>query len=338
MIREITDQSTWENFVLRLNPNTFLHSWEWGQVQRQAGEGVRYLGIFDGEEQIGAALVLIINARRGRHYLLPHGPLFASPDHWQRFLPEVVTHLRQQAREDGAVALRVAPLLEDSARARELFRKLGFRDAPMHVHAELTWVLDIAKSDEELLAGMRKTTRHAIRRAEDAALDVEVVRPERMLDIFWPLYEQTARRHEFVVYSRATLEVQLREFGERGRVLGVMAKHKGRAVAAAICFHYGNTVFYYHGASERLPASVPAAQLVQWRAIQEARKRGATRYNFWGIARDDEPRHPFAGITTFKRGFGGHAIDYLHAQDLPLSIGYWRLWAIEMWRKWRRGF
>ena len=87
-----------------------------------------------------------------------------------------------------------------------------------------------------------------------------------------------------------------------------------------------------------MPTTVPAAHAVQWRSIQEAQRRGATRYNFWGIARADQPRHPFAGITIFKKGFGGYPQDYMHAQDLPLNLKYWKLWAVDTWRHIQRGF
>lgn len=338
MIREISDRAVWESFIMSLMPNTFLHAWEWGQVQVRDGEGVRYLGLYHEQALYGVALLVLVRARRGAHYLIPHGPLVRTTELLPEAVGEVVAYARQHARAEQSVALRIAPLTEDSPASRELFARSGFRSAPLHVHAELTWVLDITPSTDQLLQGMRKTTRHAIRRAEREGVQAEVVPATEALDRFWPLYEQTRTRHAFIPYAHEMLAAQLELFAERDRIFTVVARHDGRDVAAAILMHYGSTVFYYHGASVKLPSTVPAAQLVQWRALEEAKRRGATRYNFWGIARDDEPHHPFAGITTFKKGFGGSAIDYLHVQDLPLAIGYWKLWAVEYYRKWRRGF
>jgi lipid II:glycine glycyltransferase (peptidoglycan interpeptide bridge formation enzyme) len=333
-IREITSQLAWEDFITKLHPNTFLHSWAWGQLQQQIGETVQYLGFFDGDTQVGAALLLTVHARRGQHYLCPHGPLFTE----ERFIEEGITTLITYAKEQAAgSALRLAPLLTTTAEHTTLLARLGFRPAPLHVHTELTWMLDLTPAPEELLQGMRKTTRHAIRRATDKGVTAAILSPEEIVARFYPLYETTKARHRFVPFSRRFLETQVRVFSP-ANVFGVVAQYEGRDVAAAILIHYGDTVFYHHGASLQLPGNVPAAHLLQWTAIQEAKRRGATHYNFWGIAPENQPEHPFAGITVFKKGFGGYAIDYMHAQDLPLTWKYWILWTIEMLRKKKRGF
>lgn len=335
-IREIVNQSSWDDFVLSVHPNTFLQSWEWGQVQKRAGGSVRYLGIFEADQQIGAALVLTVNARRGKHLFIPHGPIAEDEQQARRILPTLISYCQDMARNERAVALRIAPLLTTSPENTALFSSSGFRPAPLHVHTELTWVLDINKSDDELLAGMRKTTRHAIRKAQEAGVQVEISTDPAAIERFFPLYEATERRHHFVPFSKSFLRDQVTLFAQNGRAYLAFAAHEEKDVAAAIFIHFGDTVFYHHGASVK--SSVPAAQLLQWTSIQEAKRCGATRYNFWGIAPENRPRHPFAGITTFKKGFGGYAIDYMHAQDLPLSPLYWTLWGIEMVRKAQRGF
>ena len=338
-IKEIKDSTAWNEFVLAQKPNTFLHSWEWGQAQKQSGEDVRYLGVFDDNTHVAAVLLITVRAKRGTFYLIPHGPIAVPNANMKLVLDFVVAYCKQSAVQDSAVALRIAPLQEASERTAALFTAKGFRSSPLHVHAELTWLLDISKSEEELLAGMRKTTRHAVKKAEKVGVTVKIFpnSPEN-LDRFWPLYEATKTRHNFVPFPKSFIESQANEFSKENRMYFAIATHQGKDVASAMLIHFGDTVFYYHGASIKLPSSVPAAQLLQWESIREAKGRGATQYNFWGIAPDDEKNHPFAGITTFKKGFGGYAIDYIHAQDLPLSIGYWKLWAIDSYRKWRRGF
>ena len=75
---------------------------------------------------------------------------------------------------------------------------------------------------------------------------------------------------------------------------------------------------------------------MQWDAISEARYRGAAVYNFWGIAETDD-KHPWSGLTLFKKGFGGFSKEYLRAQDLPLTKKYWLTFLVEKIRKSRRG-
>lgn len=338
MIRVIENKTDWDVFLLALEPNTFLQSWAWGETQKKVGEGVLRLGVFDGEQQVAAALILIVNARRGRHYLIPHGPIVSDEKKYQECLKEIVSWLKKRATQDKVVALRVAPLIIDTKQSREIFQSFGFRFAPIHVHTELTWVLNIKPASDELLRGMRKTTRQAITKALNSSLTAEVVRDVSAVERFLPLYQETRQRHGFVPFDKKYLGAELGAFLAGQQAFSVFAQLDGRDVAAGIFIKFGPTVFYHHGASIKVPGNLPAAHLVQWAAIQEAKKLGAKQFNFWGIAPDNAPKHPFAGITVFKKGFGGEALNYLHAQDLPLSPGYFKLWVVDTIRRYKRGF
>lgn len=336
-IQEITSESQWNEFMALQKPNTFLQSWEWGQVQKRLGEDIWYLGLFKNAEQIGAALVVGVKARRGNFLLIPHGPILKHVEDIGIALKQLSAYAREKLKSNN-VALRIAPLVATSETITNTFTNHGFRPAPLHIHAELTWVLDISKSPEELLSGMRKTTRHAIRKAEQQDITVEILTGQEGLQRFWPLYEQTTSRHGFVPFTREVITTQVEEFSRTNRTYMAMATYEGKDVAGAIMIQYGNTMFYYHGASQKLSSNIPAAHLLHWRSIEYAKQQGATQYNFWGIAPENEPNHPFRGITVFKQGFGGYAIAYVHVQDVPLSLSYWKLWTVEMIRKMRRGF
>lgn len=333
-VKEIQSKATWDEFVLPLAPNTFLQSWEWKEVQEQDGEQVSMLGFYEQEQLVAVCLVILVHAKRGNYFLVPHGPVVRDEKKYKEVVQSLTDYCAQY--KNSAVVLRVAPLCLNTPEKQAIFSELGFRSSPMHVHAELTWVLDISKPEEGILAGMRKTTRHAVKKAEAAGVQVEIISDVSGLERFWPMYEQTTNRHGFVAFQKQFIQSQAELFGKSGNMFFAIATHDGSDVAGAMFMQYGDTIFYYHGASVK--TSVPAAQLLQWRAMQEAKKRGAVRYNFWGIARDDERNHPFAGITVFKKGFGGYAVDLLHAQDYVLSWKYWPMWILETLRKKKRGF
>lgn len=337
-IQEINNPEQWNQFLLKLKPNTFLQSAEWGQLQAKHAAEAHYLGIYKNGSQIGAGLVLIINAKRGRFLFCPHGPIFANEAITRACLPVFFKYCGQLAQQKQAVAVRIAPLLLTTPANTALFKSAGFRPAPLHIHSELTWMLDLASTEEKLLQNMRKTTRQAIRRALDSSLAAEVITAASAIDRLWPLYQETKTRHSFIPFSKKFLRDQFEIFSKNNRAYAIIVRHENKDVAAGLFMQFGNTVFYHHGASTKLPAVLPSSHLVQWRSIQEAKKHGAERYNFWGIATANKPRHPFAGITVFKTGFGGYALDYMHTQDLPLNWKYWKLWAIETYRKLKRGF
>lgn len=343
-IKEISNQPEWNGFLTKLNPNTFLQSWEWGQLQKNTGENVRYLGFFKGNEQIGSALIITVNAKRGRFLLCPHGPIFQDKNDRHDLFPEFISFCKTLAEKDKAVAIRIAPLFIANKKNLNLFKQLDFRPAPLHIHAERTWNLDLSDSPAVILSQMRKTTRHAIKKAQQAKVAVSISNNSESLNSFFSLYQSTRQRHGFVPFTRKFLEQQFQLFSKNNHSYIATAKYNNENVAAAILIQFGNTVFYHHGASVPLPSNISASQLLQWESILAAKRRGASRYNFWGISPNSKKNtsqnkpHPFAGITVFKQGFGGYALDYMHAQDLPTSPLYWKLWAIDKYRQYKRGF
>jgi lipid II:glycine glycyltransferase (peptidoglycan interpeptide bridge formation enzyme) len=188
-------------------------------------------------------------------------------------------------------------------------------------------------------AGLRKTTRNLVRRAEREGVTIEASKnPNDDIDHFLKLHEETRKRHGFVPYTDAFFRAQVQRFSERNECTLYMAHYQGEVIAASIHMHMAGETSYHHGASTQKHAKVPASYLLQWTAICDALKRGDHIYNFWGIAPEGVRNHPFAGVTTFKTGFGGTVLALHHCMDIPLSSRYYATRAFEVVRKWRRGF
>lgn len=338
MVRDVREKHEWETFVRSRKPNTFLHSWNWAEMHRMLAERAYPLGAFRGSELVGIALGLTVSARRGAFFFCPHGPLVRGTRQEQGSIhAALLDALRTRARREGSAFLRVSPLLPDNPEWRAFFRDRGFRPAPIHMHAETMWVLDIRPTEEELLQNMRKTTRNLIRRAEREGITVRRSADPADLKTFEELYQETAHRERFVPFSREFLEAEFRAFRTDDRAFLFFAEDRGDVLATALVITHGNVAFYHQGASSRKRPKVPAAVLLQWEIIRTLKRRGIDTYNFWGIAPTNDPQHPWHGLTLFKQGFGGRRADYLHAQDLPLRMSYWLTFVFERARSWKRG-
>ena len=236
--------------------------------------------------------------------------------------------------------MRMSPFWLVGARRALPLQELGFKSAPLHMLAEHIWYLDLTgKSEADILAGMRKNTRNLIRRAEKEGVTITRSQdPMSDLSHFLKLHEETRKRHHFTPYSDIFFRAQVEKFSVRDECALYLAQYKGEVVATSIHMIYGGETSYHHGASTLKYPKCFASYLLQWTAIRDALKRGDAIYNFWGIAPEGEAKHPFAGVTTFKRGFGGQLLELQHCMDLPLSQRYWILFGVEQVRKWRRGF
>jgi lipid II:glycine glycyltransferase (peptidoglycan interpeptide bridge formation enzyme) len=200
------DDKTWNSFQTKLNLNTFLLSTGWIDFNESFGHKTWKFGLYDGKKLSSVVFVFKISAKRGTFLFCPHGPQLVTPNldemsHW-------FSYLKVLAKEEKCAFIRVSPLLENTPQNTELFTNLGFRPSPIHMHAELTTVLDLTQNLDTLLLGMRKTTRQLINKGEKMIQSKEVKIKEfsSISDEMWEVYSSTAKRGGFVPFSREYLE------------------------------------------------------------------------------------------------------------------------------------
>lgn len=330
-VKEITQKEIWENFLLDCQEKTFLQSWNWGDFQKKSGNKIWRLGIYNNGELFSVALAVKIQAKRGTFLFIPH--LISD-----KYLQILVNYLKERAREEKADFIRIAPILKRNEENIKVFKDLGFREAPIHMHPELTWELDITPPEDELLLKMRKTTRYLIRQAEKNR-DIQIIKSGTLKDIekFNELYQTTVERRHFAPFSLDYLKNEFLAFGPAHEILLFLGKYRDEIVSAGIFIFWQGIGFYHQGASSLKYPKIPVSYLLMWEAIREAKNRGCQGFNFWGIAPEKMRNHPWYGLTLFKMGFGGYKKDYVKTQDLPLSPKYWLNWVIEKIRKTKRG-
>jgi lipid II:glycine glycyltransferase (peptidoglycan interpeptide bridge formation enzyme) len=333
VFREVEQKEVWDEFVLTAAPGALFQTWDWGEVINKTGSPLWRIGAFDGTRIVGAMQITRVDARRGSFLHVRHGPVFASSS--PSFMREATVFLSQHARKEGVWFVRVSPQIAATPEHDDLLRQLSYRPAPIHaMDAEQCWVLDLSATEEELLSHMRKTTRYEIRQAQKLGVNVKVSKDAKDVSAFLGLYGKTATRHGFIPHKG--LKEEFLVFNKQNKAQLFLGYYEGALVSGAIVLFVGSQAIYHHGAS--ILSKAPVSALVQWSAIVEAKKRGMKVYNFWGIAPEDKKNHPWRGITLFKKGFGGREVNFLHAQDLPVSPLYFVSFLVEYVRRLVRGY
>lgn len=331
-VKQIANKDEWESFLEKHPEANFLQSWNWGEFHKALGKTIDRKGFYENNKLVGIMLSVVEPARRGRYLTVPGGPII----NWQNknAIDTFINQIKQIAEENNCVFVRVRPQLKSDEFSKNLFKNLGFVKAPMHLHAELTSQLDITKSEDQLLSQMRKTTRYEVKKAMKENIKITVSTNEKDIKKFYDLQIETARRQKFVPFSYKFLHEQFKVFAESGNALLYNAKFENKLLAQAFVIFYGKEAVYHYGAGTDEGRRFPGAYLIQWEAIREAKKRGMTRYNLWGVAPLNKQNHRFAGISLFKRGFGGEDFQYLPAQDLIINYPkYLITYTIERIRK-----
>lgn len=334
IVKNINNEKVWENYLLSHPEANFLQSWYWGEFHKNLGKNIQRTGFYKDSKLAGVILSVVEDAKRGRYLTVPGGPIIDwSPDLTDKF----VSVVKQIAKENQCIFIRCRPQLKSDDSSKRLFKKLGFIGAPTHLHAELTSQLDIKKPEDQLLTDMRKTTRYEIKKAQ--SLKIKIIASSDPFDIkkFYNLQLLTSKRQNFVPFSFQFLSEQFKAFVATNKALLYKAYFDNKLLAQAFIIFYGNEAAYHYGASTDEGRKYPGAYLLLWEAIKEAKKRRMEKFNFWGVAPQDQPHHRFYGISVFKRGFGGEDFEYLHAQDLVIDYAQYLLnYLIERVRKYLR--
>lgn len=331
MIAQISD-TQWDDFVASREEANFLQSSAWGKANERVGHTV----VRDGIQQSGILTAgwqgIVKNAKRGRYLEVPGGPLldWGNSDDART----VIQQLKQVGKRHNCAFVRIRPQVIESTKFNDVLSAYGLKKAPFHLHAEHTNILDLTQPEEDLLKNMRRQTRYEVRRSAKQNISVSWRSDDTAVDEFFAVQADTAQRQGFIPPSRDMLAAQIAAFGDNARIY--RAEVDGILLNLALVLFSGEEADYFEAASTPESRKFAGAYGLQWQAIKDAKLLGKTRYNFWGIAYSNDPNHRYAGVTTFKRGFGGEDVTYTAAHDLPLSPRYAVIWLIETIRRKRR--
>ncbi|MBI3092825.1 MAG: peptidoglycan bridge formation glycyltransferase FemA/FemB family protein [Candidatus Levybacteria bacterium] len=334
-IKEIEKKKDWEGFLEKKDFYPLFQSFNWGEVQKKLGFEIERVGIFDKEKLVGVALIVDVIAKRGHYLHVRHGPVFE--DFRKSEFKCFVQYLMKRAGERGASFIRISPLFRKESARKDVFREFKFIKSPIHnMDAQVCWVLDVTKPEEQLLKEMRKTTRYLIKRGASLGLKVVKAKSRSDLNFFLNLYQKTKKKHRFVPHQGIGEEFEI--FKKDNQTELFLAKFKNKVISGALVIYCGDQAIYHHGASDEKFEKLSPSYLLQWTAILEAKRRRKRLYNFWGIAPPSSKNHPWQGLTLFKTGFGGEAREFLPSHDLPLSFLYWKTYTIEHISKLLKGY
>lgn len=305
-----------DNYVRANHPEAnFLQSAGWGKVYELDGEKVFYFGLYDGDDLIGSAVVILKKAKRGAYLEIPGGPLL-DWDRNKRAVKAFMQEIRKVAEREKCVFVRMRPNIPDDYNNQQLVKELGLVPSPMHLHAEHTVMLDLSLSEDDLLKDMRRQTRYEVRRAQKLGIEVTFDTSKYAFTDFYNLQLETAKRQDFIPSSRRFIEAQHEAFEGAARIY--TASLNGKPLAKGLIIMQSPEAIYHEAASTEEGRKYPGAYALQWQVIRDAKDLGMKRYNLFGIAPPNSPHHRYAGVTTFKTGFGGEQVTYLPAQDLVI--------------------
>jgi len=312
-----SDKNEWNRFVVQ-NSNSFLQSFEWGDFQKKP-ENIFRLRVVENEQVLIQAQIFKESFSSKRYLYIPFGPVVSKDitnDKKQLALGALLSKIKELAVKENCIFLRIEPVtsLGDLS-------KYKTNNPPRRIQPQKTLIIDLTKSEEELLKDFSSTTRHNIKRAEKSGVMVRELNeysPE-----FYKLLAKTKDRQEFGVYSEEHYINLFKINSDFIKAKLFLAEYESKIVNATIVLIFNNRAITLHSGSDYNYRNVKGTNILKWEIMRSAKRNGLKDLDMWGI---DEKKWP--NLTAFKKGFGGKEFEYPLGVDIVFQSFWYNVYKI----------
>ncbi|MDB5179853.1 MAG: hypothetical protein JWN12_485 [Candidatus Saccharibacteria bacterium] len=309
-LQKCTDKEQWDEYVLEQGGHP-LQLWGWGQVKAAHGWTAERVFAFDDSEDdkiVGAAQILIRKLPfplRSFAYI-PRGPI-AEESFQTEFLEKLAGLVKRDYR---SVALSVEP------NSFEFEAPTGWKRSANRILSPDTILLDIAKTESDLLADMAKKTRQYIRKSAAEGITIKQVHTRDELEECLFIYRQTADRAKFNLHAD---QYYLDVFNLMGDHSPIFAAYlEGKPIAFLWMAISADTAYELYGGMNEDGQRLRANYALKWYVIRKVKEWGLLQYDFGGLV--------VGGVSIFKQGWATEETSFAGTFDKALSPAY-TLWS-----------
>lgn len=302
-----------------------LQSFEWGVFRRETGVIVIRRGIINGKKITSAYTMTLHKVPKTKFTIgyLPKGDLPT---------PELLEDLKQVGKLHNCVYVQLEPNLLASKKPEmeQLNNIFTLKNSFHPLFTRHTFVLDLKKTEDELLSEMHPKTRYNIRVAIKHNVKIEDVTTKEGFNTFLKLYEETTTRQKFYAHTPSyhhdlfdTLtQVASSKLPEANSLTYkiLQATYQDKVLTSWVLFSFHDVLYYPYGASSREHREVMASNLIMWEAIKLGQKMNLSSFDMWGaLGENPDPTDPWFGFHKFKQGYGAKLTEYVGSYDYVLD-------------------
>ncbi len=206
---------------------------------------------------------------------------------------------------------------------------------PSHhpLFTKYTFVIDLTKSEEDLLKAMHPKTRYNIKIAQKYNVKIQEDNSENAFETYMKLSYETTSRQGFYAHNETYTRTMWNIMHKAGIATLWTAKYNNIIVAAWVIFIHEGVMYYPYGASLREHREVMAPNLLLWELIKWGKSKGLQAFDLWGAigpppAGGPDPKDPWYGFHRFKAGFSPKLIEFVGSYDLVLKPFLYRIYCI----------
>ena len=292
----------WDEYILEHEGHPF-QLWGWGALKTAHGWTADRLLFYDEQDEIvGAVQLLVKRLPFNSIAYVPRGPVV---ENGQR--DDLLSELGRYVKSNyHSIALSIEP---DSI---EFAIPKGWVASSNQILPSNTILLDLTKSESDLLAVMAKKTRQYIRKSAAEKAIIKRITDREELTKCLTLYRETSKRAGFALHDDSYYYDVFDKLGEHSQLF---ASYIGDEPAAFLWLAISaSTAYELYGGMSEMGQELRLNYALKWHVIRKCIEWELTRYDFGGLIE--------GGVTTFKLGWTDQPVDLAGTFDLPLSIFY----------------
>ncbi len=304
-----------------------LQAWEWGEFRLATGiRVVRESG-----------LQVTIHPIPHTPWTVGYYPKGSEPN------KEQVEVLKKIAKDNNCIFIKCEPMVEKletrNQKLESTMRELGYVEG-RSLFTKYNFVLDVSKSEEELLSSFKQKTRYNIKVAQKRGVSVELSTKPEDFERYLMLTTETTERQGFYAHSSKYHRKMWETLGkseirnqkiETDKLTAhlLIARYQGQVITTWVLFRFKDTLYYPYGASTREHREVMANNLVMWEAIKLAKEWGCKYLDMWGaLGPEPDKNDPWYGFHTFKSGYGARHVEYIGTWDYVARPLLYKLYTV----------
>lgn len=301
-MRVCNSKNEWDESVLDNGGHPF-QLWGWGQVKVLAGWTAERILFTDDGRVFGGAQVLVKKLPYPFKSLayVPRGS-FGSEKGRNEALSLLADHVKSKFK---SVVLTFEP---DSV---EFTTPDSWRKSENKILPKETILLNLNKTESDLLAVMAKKTRQYIRKSS-ADVKIRQAKSREDVQVCLELYKETAKRASFGLHSDQYYYDVFEQLADHSPLF---IAYKDDVAIAFLWLAVSESIAYelYGGVSEE-GQRLRANYALKWYAIRKCKNWGLKKYDFGGLI--------VGGVANFKQGWAEGETVLVGTIDAPLSPLY----------------
>lgn len=316
-----TDVGSWD--AVASHP---LQSVAWGDFRSKMGIDVVRLTVLE-NEKFAQGWQLTFHKIPHTLWTIGYFPKGPMPN------AHMIEELTKLGKQKKAIFIQLEPNVIENFKLK--IENYGLRPSHHPLFTTYTFVLDLTKSEDDLLKAMHSKTRYNIRLAQKYGVEVKENNSPAAFNHSLRLTQETTNRQGFYAHDEKYHRTMWKTLHDAGIAHLFTATYQGKIIAAWIVFVWKDTIYYPYGASSREHRETMAPTLTLWEIARWAKRKGLKYFDLWGaLGPHPDEKDPWFGFHRFKQGFAPHLVEFIGSYDLVINPLLYQLYTVADSLRW----